>query len=173
MILYLLPEKVHLLPKKLLFWDSLQINFKLRFYLQWQVTFSMLKISASIADVQFEAKVRVILKPLVGLIPIVGGVQESDIFLYSSRMIMNSWIYDRLSIVLLCGYIKCRKIEWIPTQVYFLQEPHLDFDLGGAASILDMPGLNGLLKDAIQQQVNNHWINLNRAGIVGRLPCQN
>ena len=38
-------------------------------------------------------------------------------------------------------------------QVYFLQEPHLDFDLGGAASILDMPGLNGLLKDAIQQQV--------------------
>ena len=68
----------------------IQTNFKLRFHSQLQVTFSMLKISASVSDVQFEAKVRVILKPLVGLIPIVGGVQESEIFLYSSRMIMNS-----------------------------------------------------------------------------------
>ena len=49
-------------------------------------------MSASVADVQFEAKVRVIMKPLVGLIPIVGGVQErsnSMQFLYYFKFTIN------------------------------------------------------------------------------------
>jgi Ca2+-dependent lipid-binding protein len=66
---------------------------------------------ASVADVQFEGKLRIVLKPLVGFVPIVGGVQ-----------------------------------------VYFLEQPAINFDLGGAASFLDLPGLNGMLMDAIQDQ---------------------
>ena len=48
-------------------------------------------MSASVADVQFEAKVRVIMKPLVGLIPIVGGVQESNSmqFVYYLKFTIN------------------------------------------------------------------------------------
>ena len=52
----------------------------------------MFKVSASVADVQFEAKVRVIMKPLVGLIPIVGGVQDrsnSMQFVYYLEFIIN------------------------------------------------------------------------------------
>ena len=32
--------------------------------------------------------------------------------------------------------------------------PFFDFDFGGAATILEIPGLSGLLKDAIEDQIN-------------------
>ncbi len=82
-------------------------------------------MSASVSDVQFEGKMRVVLQPLVGFIPIVGGVQ-----------------------------------------VYFLQKPLINFELGGAASILDLPGLNGLLMDAIQDQVEAQLILPNKISVI-------
>ena len=39
-----------------------------------------------------------------------------------------------------------------------MDQPTLNFDLGGAASILDLPGLNSLLKDAIHDQIGLNMI---------------
>ena len=45
-------------------------------------------------------------------------------------------------------------------QVYFLQQPHLDFNFGGVASILELPVLNGRIKDTIHEQVVYKNMNL-------------
>ena len=72
-----------------------------------------MQVSASVSDVKFEAQVRVVMKPLVGFKPIVGGIQVS-----------------------------------------FLQKPHLDFNLGGVASIVEkLPFLKRRIKDTIHEQV--------------------
>ncbi len=51
-------------------------------------------------------------------------------------------------------------------QLFFLKPPFLDFDLGGVASILDLPGLNGMLKDAIHEQIALNLILPNKVAIV-------
>ncbi len=38
-------------------------------------------------------------------------------------------------------------------QLYFLRQPEVEFDLGGAANVLEIPGLSGLLKSAVDDQV--------------------
>ena len=35
-------------------------------------------------------------------------------------------------------------------EVYFLTSPDIDFDLGGAANLLDMPGLRSKINDSIK-----------------------
>ena len=53
-------------------------------------------MSASVSDVQFEARVRVVMKPLVGLMPIVGGIQECNSMLFLlSYMSVRSQIYHK------------------------------------------------------------------------------
>jgi hypothetical protein len=34
----------------------------------------------------------------------------------------------------------------------------MDFDLGGAAQVLDLPGVNGLLKSAINEAIADHLV---------------
>ncbi len=51
-------------------------------------------------------------------------------------------------------------------QVYFLNQPELDFDLGGAGNLLEIPGLNGLLKGAIDDQIARHLVVPNRISVV-------
>ena len=52
------------------------------------------------------------------------------------------------------------------SQVYFLDQPTLNFDLGGAASILDMPGLNSMMKDAIHDQIGLNMILPNKITVL-------
>ena len=51
-------------------------------------------------------------------------------------------------------------------QVFFLKPPTLDFDLGGAAQILDLPGINGLLKSAIDDAIAEAVVNPNRLSFI-------
>lgn len=51
-------------------------------------------------------------------------------------------------------------------QVYFIEQPTINFDLGGAASILDMPGLNSMLKDAIHDQIGLNMILPNKITVL-------
>ncbi len=47
----------------------------------------------------------------------------------------------------------------------FLRQPELDFDLGGAGNLLEVPGLNGLMKAAIHDQIAAHLILPNRVAV--------
>lgn len=47
-----------------------------------------------------------------------------------------------------------------------MKPPTLEFDLGGAAQVLDFPGLNGLLKSAINDAIADHLVNPNRLSIL-------
>jgi hypothetical protein len=42
-----------------------------------QISISLLKVGASIADINFGGQIRIILKPIISELPIVGGVQVS------------------------------------------------------------------------------------------------
>ena len=50
-------------------------------------------------------------------------------------------------------------------QIYLLERPKLDFELGGAANLLELPGLNGMLKDAIHDQIAQKMLLPNRIAI--------
>ena len=51
-------------------------------------------------------------------------------------------------------------------QLFFLEQPTVNFDLGGAASILDLPGLSSLLKDAIADQIGQHMLLPNKLSFI-------
>lgn len=70
------------------------------------------KIKAKVSDLSLRGLLRVVFKPLVTQIPLVGGVQA-----------------------------------------YFLTTPELDFDLGGIANALDAPGLSGIVRKIVLEQI--------------------
>jgi Ca2+-dependent lipid-binding protein len=39
-------------------------------------------------------------------------------------------------------------------KIFLLQQPNINFDMGGVASVMDLPGLNGMIKDVIHDQVS-------------------
>ncbi len=51
-------------------------------------------------------------------------------------------------------------------QIMFLRQPELEFNLGGAGNLLEVPGLNGLVKAAIHDQIAAHLILPNRVAVV-------
>ncbi|TRY78388.1 hypothetical protein TCAL_07186 [Tigriopus californicus] len=89
------------------------------------ISISLMRIIASVGDVQVEGKLRIILKPLIGDVPIVGGIQ-----------------------------------------MFFVKPPLINFDLGGVASVLDFPGLNSMLREAIQDQIAQRMLIPNKIAIV-------
>lgn len=89
------------------------------------IAISLMRVVASVGDVQFEGKLRIILKPLIGDVPIVGGIQ-----------------------------------------MFFVKPPVINFDLGGVASVLDFPGLNSMLREAIQDQIALRMLIPNKIAIV-------
>lgn len=76
------------------------------------ISFTMSGISGGIKDFQIHGLVRVIMKPLITTMPLVGGLQ-----------------------------------------IFFLNNPAIDFNLVGVADLLDMPGLSDLLRRVIVEQV--------------------
>lgn len=76
------------------------------------ITFQLAGMKAGIKDFQIHGMVRVIMKPLISKIPLVGGLQ-----------------------------------------IFFLNNPDVDFNLVGVADLLDMPGLSDMLRRIIVEQI--------------------
>ncbi|XP_045469924.1 extended synaptotagmin-3 [Harmonia axyridis] len=74
------------------------------------ITFYVAGIKGGIKDLQLKGMMRVVMKPLISSIPLVGGVQ-----------------------------------------VFFLNNPEIDFNLVGVADLLDMPGLGDLFRKIITE----------------------
>ena len=47
-----------------------------------------------------------------------------------------------------------------------MKPPSLEFDLGGAAQVLDLPGINGLLKSALNAAIADQLVNPNRLSVL-------
>ncbi|GBP31229.1 Extended synaptotagmin-2 [Eumeta japonica] len=76
------------------------------------ISFVLGAIKGGIKDLQIHGMVRVVMKPLITKIPLVGGLQ-----------------------------------------IFFLNNPSIDFNLVGAVDILDMPGFSDILRRCIVEQV--------------------
>ncbi|GLV41434.1 Extended synaptotagmin-like protein 2 [Carabus blaptoides fortunei] len=77
-----------------------------------EITFSLAGVRGGIKDFQLHGMVRVVMKPLITVMPIVGGLQ-----------------------------------------IFFLNNPTIEFNLVGIADVLDMPGLSDILRKIIIEQV--------------------
>ncbi|XP_055547889.1 extended synaptotagmin-2 isoform X5 [Wyeomyia smithii] len=76
------------------------------------INFSLSGLRGGIKDFQIHGTVRVIMKPLISQMPLVGGLQ-----------------------------------------IFFLNNPNIDFNLVGVVDLLDMPGLSDILRKIIVEQV--------------------
>lgn len=76
------------------------------------INFSLSGLRGGIKDFQIHGTVRVIMKPLISQMPLVGGLQ-----------------------------------------IFFLNNPNIDFNLVGVVDLLDMPGLSDILRKIIIEQV--------------------
>ncbi|XP_075981979.1 extended synaptotagmin-like protein 2 isoform X2 [Anticarsia gemmatalis] len=76
------------------------------------ISFVLQRIRGGIKDLQIHGMVRVVMKPLINKMPLVGGLQ-----------------------------------------IFFLNNPSIDFNLVGAADVLDMPGFSDILRRCIVEQV--------------------
>lgn len=76
------------------------------------INFQLAGMKAGIKDFQIHGMVRVIMKPLIRKMPLVGGLQ-----------------------------------------IFFLNNPDIDFNLVGVADLLDMPGLSDMLRRIIVEQI--------------------
>ncbi|XP_055676683.1 extended synaptotagmin-2 isoform X2 [Lutzomyia longipalpis] len=76
------------------------------------INFSLGGMRGGIKDFQIHGMVRVVMKPLINKMPLVGGLQ-----------------------------------------IFFLNNPNIDFNLVGVVDLLDMPGLNDMLRRIIIEQV--------------------
>ncbi|XP_019695734.1 extended synaptotagmin-2 isoform X2 [Harpegnathos saltator] len=76
------------------------------------ITFFVGNIKGGIKDFQIRGLVRVVMKPMLSVVPFIGGVQ-----------------------------------------IFYLNNPTINFNLVGAADILDLPGFNEILKRTIVEQI--------------------
>lgn len=76
------------------------------------INFQLAGMKAGIKDFQIHGMIRIIMKPLITKMPLVGGLQ-----------------------------------------IFFLNNPDVDFNLVGVADLLDMPGLSDMLRRIIIEQI--------------------
>ena len=81
-------------------------------------------MKASILDLYIHGQLRVVLKPLIHNLPLVGGIQVP------TMNETNSLMQHTISIL----------------QVYFLNNPNVDFAVGGLANVTDLPGISSILR---------------------------
>ncbi|XP_060517308.1 extended synaptotagmin-2 isoform X1 [Cylas formicarius] len=81
------------------------------------ITFYLSGMKGGIRDFQLHGMLRVVMKPLISSMPLVGGLQ-----------------------------------------VFFLNNPDIDFDLVGIADVLDMPGLSDILRRIVVETVANMMV---------------
>lgn len=93
---------------------EINMDLDLIFASDCDIKFSVKGAKAKISDFILRGLLRVVFKPLVTEIPLIGGVQ-----------------------------------------VYFLSPPEINFDLGGAANCLDVPGLSTIIRNVVIEQIRN------------------
>lgn len=89
------------------------------------INFQLAGMKAGIKDFQIHGTLRVIMKPLINKIPLIGGLQ-----------------------------------------IFFLNNPDIDFNLVGVADVLDMPGLSDILRRTISEQIGSYMVLPNKIPIV-------
>lgn len=89
------------------------------------INFVLGGIRGGIKDFQIHGTVRVVMKPLIPVTPLVGGLQ-----------------------------------------IFFLNNPNIDFNLVGVADLLDMPGLSDLLRRIIVEQIAAMMVLPNKLPII-------
>ena len=90
-------------------------------------------IAAKVSDFGLRGMARIVLKPLISQIPLIGGVQ-----------------------------------------VYFLKPPEIDYNLGGVANALEIPGVNKILERIIIEQIKNFIVLPNKFSLplVANIPMK-
>ncbi|XP_063393693.1 extended synaptotagmin-2-A isoform X2 [Cydia fagiglandana] len=104
--------------------DEIIMDIDLFYAGDCDISFVLQGIRGGIKDLQIHGMVRVVMKPLITKIPLVGGLQ-----------------------------------------VFFLNNPSIDFNLVGAADVLDMPGLSDILRRCIVEQIANMMVLPNKLPI--------
>ncbi|XP_073945222.1 extended synaptotagmin-like protein 2 isoform X2 [Choristoneura fumiferana] len=104
--------------------DEIIMDIDLFYAGDCDISFVLQGIRGGIKDLQIHGMVRVVMKPLITKIPLVGGLQ-----------------------------------------VFFLNNPSIDFNLVGAADVLDMPGFSDILRRCIVEQIANMMVLPNKLPI--------
>ncbi|XP_063707613.1 extended synaptotagmin-2 isoform X3 [Culicoides brevitarsis] len=89
------------------------------------ITFTLGAMRGGIKDFQIHGMVRIVMKPLISVMPLIGGMQ-----------------------------------------IFFLNNPNIDFNLVGVVDLLDMPGLSDILRRIIVEQVAAIMVLPNKLPIV-------
>ena len=95
-------------------------------------------MQASVVDLYLHGNLRIVFKPLLQRLPLVGGMQvipNLDVLDQS----LDSLFYKLLSDIFLQFSIDC-------LQMFFLHSPTLDFGVGGMANVADLPGISSLIR---------------------------
>lgn len=92
--------------------DEIIMDVDLFYPSDCDISFELAGIRGGVKHFQIQGLVRVVMKPLINKIPLVGGLQ-----------------------------------------IFFLNNPTIDFNLVGVADLLDMPGLSELLRKVIIEQI--------------------
>lgn len=92
--------------------DEIIMDVDLFYTSDCDINFELAGIRGGVKHFQIQGLVRVVMKPLIDKIPLVGGLQ-----------------------------------------IFFLNNPSIDFNLVGIADLLDMPGLSELLRKVIIEQI--------------------
>jgi len=89
------------------------------------ITFTLGAMRGGIKDFQIHGMLRIVMRPLISTIPLIGGLQ-----------------------------------------IFFLNNPNIDFNLVGVVDLLDMPGLSDILRTVIKEQVANIMVLPNKLPII-------
>ena len=127
------------------------------------------QMKAKIMDFSLRGLVRIVFKPIVNEIPLIGGVQVRNLFVQAYRtstFFFNFHVspYPHSTKPEYWTYVDSllrRRHTQIPpycvlsSQVYFLTPPDIDFDLGGIANAFDVPGLSNIIRKIVLEQGGN------------------
>uniref|UniRef100_A0A2S2QJV6 Extended synaptotagmin-2 n=1 Tax=Sipha flava TaxID=143950 RepID=A0A2S2QJV6_9HEMI len=105
--------------------DQIMLDIDVIFASDCDISFFVSGIPCGIKDFQMRGMMRIVMRPLLTVSPLVGGMQ-----------------------------------------IFFLNQPDIDYDLMGVADVLDMPGLNDVLRKVISQQVAATMVLPNKLPIV-------
>jgi Ca2+-dependent lipid-binding protein len=97
--------------------DEIFMDMEIFYASDTEINITARGMAAGIKDLQIHGTLRVVMKPLVNLVPFIGGVN-----------------------------------------VFFLNQPNVDFDLTNLANVLDMPLLSNTLRSIIIEQLGNYMV---------------
>ena len=95
-------------------------------------------MQASVVDLYVHGNMRIVFKPLLQRLPLVGGMQVGP-----NLDVLNQ-ILDSLFHKLLRLFFLQFSIDSL--QMFFLHSPTLDFGVGGMANVADLPGISSLIR---------------------------